>query len=143
MHVPKLYKYEVMNKYPGMRPQDEVLWDSFVMLHPDEFETVYYDYHIGNPATNPAMEKDMRQSGSFDVSQWDIDALALDGTQWYVVEIKPNALAGALGQALAYTALLKTEDAMFKNAQPMVITDTISPITEQAAKLLGVKLIIP
>ena len=135
--------YRLIDKYPGMRPRDEVIWDEFVRLNPSAFDYVYYDVHMGEPTSDPREKQRMLANGSYEVSQWCVDALAIAGEVEHVIEIKPNAGAGALGQALAYVKLLQAEGRVSDKAVPVVLTDVLSPITEQAAKALGVIVIVP
>lgn len=142
-HVPKPFPYKLLDKYPGMRPEDEVLWDEYVKNHPNRFDTVWYNVHVGEPIRDDIEKNAAVATGAYSVSQWCVDVIAISGLEYYVIEIKPNALAGALGQALAYTRLLQHEKSAPDYAQPIVLTDNISPITEQAAYLLGVGVWIP
>ncbi len=135
--------YQLIEKYPGMGIKDEVIWDSFIIANPFAFDFVYYNVHIGQPTTDPHIEAQMRRNGSWEVSQWCIDVLAFASGKPYVIEVKPNAGAGALGQAVAYTRILQAEGHVDESAQPMVVTDNLSPITEQAALQLGVIVAVP
>ena len=135
--------YHSLPKYPGMRPRDVAIWDQFILNNPHAFIRVWYDVHIGNPAKNHHDHDQLHATGMYDVSCWCIDVLADDGTHFWVIEIKPNALAGALGQALAYTKLLQGEKVFIKPLRPAVLTDNISPISKQAADLLGVIIFTP
>lgn len=143
MHQDIEYPYKSLHKYPGMRPRDVVLWDQLLVSQPGLFRRVWYDVHIGDPAADHTKVTMMKESGMFDVSCWCIDVLADAGDAYWVIEIKPNAAGGALGQALAYTALLQKEWQLDKPVRPAVLTDDIAPITQQAAAALGVALFTP
>ncbi|MCI0619653.1 hypothetical protein L0Y40_01290 [Candidatus Wolfebacteria bacterium] len=127
-----------MHRYPGMRPKDEALWDEFVNNNRDAFDDCYYDVHIGEPEADPRKKSAMLATGMYEVSQWCVDVVARSGDAIYVIEIKPDAGPGALGQALAYKKLLVLEGKVPKNAIPLVLTDSISPILQKAADELGV-----
>lgn len=135
--------YKLLDKYPGIRPRDEVVWDSFIMANPTAFERVWYNVHIGDPALTDDERDHMRRTGMYDVSQWLVDVVAQVDDKFYVIEVKPNAGAGALGQAQAYAKILEAEGKLPAGSIPMVVTDAASPITFHAAKLLGVMLCIP
>ena len=130
--------YKLEHGYPGLRLRDEVIWDAFILANPSAFQSVAYDVHVGEPAANAQERVRMMAIGAYEVSQWCVDVIAWDGSKEYVIEIKPNAGAGALGQALAYCELLVEAGLVGPSAVPVVLTDVISPITEQAARLLGV-----
>ena len=121
-----------------MRPLDRVIWDRFIDKQPHAFKRVWYDLHIGDPCCDEALRADMHASGAFEVAQWCIDVVADDGRDFFIIEIKPAARASALGQALAYAALLNAEKKDGVRRVPAVLTDEIIPITASAAALLGV-----
>lgn len=137
------HPYERLLKYPGMRPHDQVIWEQFILNHPNAFHTVYYDVHLGNPADDPDKEMEMRANGGWDVSQWCVDVIGVADNYTAVIEVKPGARAGALGQAIAYRALLADEGLIKGNTVPMVLTDELLPVTMRAAQLLGVHLLVP
>lgn len=137
------YHYAPLHKYPGMRPKDVAIWDQFLITHPDTFTHVWYDVHLGDPIANEKEREDALRSGMYDVARWCVDVVAADKNNFWAIEIKPNAGAGALGQALAYAALLNAERKSNPPIRPAVLTDTIAPITEQAALLLGVTMLTP
>lgn len=141
--VPQKFPYKLNDKYPGMRPGDEVIWDEYIQKHPDAFKEVYYNVALGDPFPNEEEKIPAIANGAYEVSQWRIDALAESEDAIAVIEIKPNAGAGALGQALAYVKLIQKEWDLQKPVYPVVLTDRISPVMEQAAKLLGVAVIVP
>ena len=135
--------YKSLAKYPGMRPKDVAIWDQFIIDYPHAFERVMYNVHLGDPVRVGDDKEDMVKSGMFDVSRWCIDVLADDGTHLWAIEIKPDAAASAIGQALAYAALVTQEFGLPTKVLPLVITDEIAPITQQAANLLGVRIKSP
>jgi hypothetical protein len=135
--------YKLFPKYPGIRPRDEIIWDTFIERNPSAFEYVFYNVHLGNPTNSSEEIIKMRQNGSYEVSQWCVDVLAYADGVPHVIELKPDAGAGALGQALAYREILIAEGRITSNAIPLVITNQISPITQHAADLLGIIVMIP
>ena len=137
------HPYRQLHKYPGMRPKDVVLWDQFIINHPEAFHQVWYDVHIGDPIENKKDHDAMHASGMYDVSCWCVDVIADDGSALYVIEIKPNAPAGALGQALAYKKFVEKLPGVTKPVHPAVLTDNISPITQKAASMLQVAIFTP
>lgn len=134
------YPFKSLAKYPGMRPNDVAIWDRFLLENPMTFERVWYNIHLGDPVRYEDMREEMQENGMLEVSQWCIDVVAAEKNNLWIIEVKPNAAAGAIGQAIAYTALMRKELPHLTNIYPMVITDDASPITEEAARMLGVPL---
>lgn len=135
---PLLLPYKLLPKYPGMRPRDEVIWDVFVQNNPGYFDTCEYNVAVGDPARTEEEREEMRYNGGDGVSFWRVDVLGKKGGKEYVIEIKPDAGAGSIGQVLAYKALLISEGKISLGAIPMIITDNASKILLMAADELGV-----
>ena len=126
-----------------MRTRDEVIWDEFIRTHPDRFDRVWYNVPLGEPYKDLDLRREAKDNGAWESTQWRIDVLAEDQDFFYVIEIKPNAMGGALGQALAYKALLQKHHQVDKPIITIVLTDVVSEITDEASELLGVAVIIP
>lgn len=141
-HAP-LHEYGFKHVYPGMRPHDEVIWDEFVKNHREAFVHCAYNVPVGEPYVDSDRAREGRRNGMWGVSQWRVDVLAHDGDREYVIEIKPKAGAGAIGQALLYTKLLQAEGRVSEHAIPVVLTDELGEITQKAAELVGVVVMLP
>lgn len=142
-HVQKVFKYQRLHKYPGMRPHDVAIWNQYIKNHPNAHTRVWYDVPLGDPFPDATEHDHVHKTGAFDVSRWRIDVLAESENGIAIIELKPNAGASALGQALAYEKLIRKEWKLEVPTIPVVLTDTLSPITEEAARLLGVLLLVP
>lgn len=134
----KSHPYKSMTKYPGLRPNDEALWDQLLIEQPGLFDEVWYNVKLGDPVAIEDQRRTMKAVGMYDVSCWVVDIIARKGDVLYVIEAKPDAKAGALGQALAYSKLLPLEYNVEYRIVPTVLTSDPSPITDSAATLLGV-----
>lgn len=130
--------YKLIYKYPGMRPKDEVIWDRFVQQRPGAFDAVYYNVPVGDPSRNEAELDEMKFNGGYGVSRWRVDVLGVKDGKQYVIEIKPSADTHAVGEVLAYKALLVAEGKILPDAIPLIITDDASMILLQACAPLGV-----
>ncbi len=136
-------KYERLANYPGLRPRDIVIWEQFIRQFPDQYDAVCYDVIIGDPTRPGDDERSMKAGGAYQVLQWRVDIIAKVADRYTIIEVKPDALGGAIGQVLTYKALLVDEGRIQPNASCLVLTDSMSPITERAARLLGVTILVP
>lgn len=137
----KEYPYKSLHRYPGMRPYDVAIWDQFILTNPGVFKRVWYNVPVGDPCGCDHDHAEGEHNGYNGVTSWRADVVADDGEFIYTIEIKPNALGGAIGQALSYSVLLPKYNVLDKPVKPVVITDDIAPITLEAASLLGVALL--
>lgn len=139
-HLEVAYPYEVMADYPHMRPHDEAIWTRFIRKNPGRFEQVFYDFRVGDPAdVDQEVDQNVMQAWH-DLTRWACDVIAEDDQAIYTIEVKPNANAKALGQALAYMVLYQRDHAPAKPVVPVVLTDAIANTTREAAKQMGVLL---
>lgn len=137
------HPYVSLAKYPGMRPNDVVLWEQLLINKPHAFGWCWYNVPIGDPVCFEEWRHEYDQNGMYGVGCWRVDVVAHDGRAYYAVEIKPNAMAGALGQSMAYAKILEKTHLQGHKVFPLVLTDDISPITAEAAALLGVAIMTP
>lgn len=142
-HAEVKHPFKLLPRYPGLRPNDEAIWDDFIQKNPSAFDHVFYNVHVGDPSSDEGHKKVMLSNGSFEVSQWCVDVVAFANDVPHIIEIKPEAGASAIGQVLAYKTLLIQEGRISEPCVPVILTNTISPITEQAALRLGIILMVP
>ena len=140
MHGAEEYNYERLPKYPHMRPADEIIWNAYLDKNPADFIRCYYDVKVGEPEIPEIQIEEKLKQAWRDLTRWGIDVLAEDNRFFYVIEVKPNANAKALGQALAYAKIWEEKRRPNKIVVPVVLTDIINPITAKAAGFMGVEL---
>ena len=139
-HADHVCPYELMADYPHMRPADEAIWTRFIQKNPSRFEMVIYDMGMGDAAdAAPELPQNILTAWH-DLTRWKCDVVAEDRDAVYTIEVKPNANAKALGQALAYAVLYKIDHPGDKPVVPVVLTDVIHNTTAQAAKEMGILL---
>jgi len=123
-----------------MRAEDRAIWERFVVKNPDFFERVEYDVHVGSkPEQNETRVPPF--GGDFgNIYQKKIDVVADKNDEKWIVELKPRAGAGALGQVLGYRALYLRDISASDPIVCLVITDVITADMPELAKELGVEL---
>ena len=133
-HLDIPMEYLRLTRYPHMSPADIDLWDRFIERNPARFSRVWYDVHVGEGGETPEDCGYRDAACWWDLTRWRIDVVAEDGENFYIIEIKPNANAKALGQANAYAILFEDEHKPLKPVVSVVLTDSIHPNTERIAK---------
>jgi len=136
------YKYGKRPWYPNMREAETLIWERFLAAFPTAYDEVAYNVKVGEGALIP---EGTEENIAFDfktLTQRKIDVIGFKDGSIDIIELKPYAGTGAVGQVKAYGVLYKnTYD---KNANPnmIVMTDIEQRDTKTVAESEGIKLII-
>jgi len=121
-----------------MIDEEKLVWERFMDLYPDKFETVDYDFRVGEgvkiesePGTPwPRMAKML--------SQKRIDVIGWVGDSPTIIEVKRRVGLSALGQIYGYRTLFIKGFASFPTPKILVVCSTISEddrVVLEAAKV--------
>ena len=136
------YRYGQLARYPHMLPAEVPIWERWVSQEPDWAQAVTYDVRLGAPwQLTPDATDDIRAIAA-GLTTLRADVIAWDEDHLWVLEIKPSTTPGALGQALAYTALLGTTDPQSVPLIPAVLSAYHHPALRLAADRLAVELLL-
>jgi len=116
-----------MSRYPHMRPEDVAIWELFIEQNPNFYETVDYDFRLGDGVLPADQVKDNFDKNKHELSQKRADVIGYHNGSIDIIEIKPRAGASALGQILVYLKLFETQHEGAQALTPVVITDTLQP----------------
>lgn len=139
-HVEKPYIYEPVGYYPHLSPADVSLWERFVRQNPNRFLRVWYDFRVGEEEEVAEGTLPRVRQGWWDLTYWRIDVIVEDYEKFYVIEVKPNANAKAIGQAECYAALFEEDEEPQKPVVAVVLTDNPSATLLRIAKSRGVEI---
>ena len=99
----------IMPHYPHMLVEDREIWTKFLEIREFEIDRVWYDVHVGHglPVASPAgsLEHKIAQG----VTRKRIDVICTVKNELWIIEIKPHANMGALGQIITYNQLFRDE----------------------------------
>ena len=119
------YPYIKKRNYTHMMGEDKIIWERFIDKYPKRFDTVDYDWRVGEGIDlNPDWEDNIMRMANM-ITQKRIDVLAWNGEQPTIIEVKKRVGLSTLGQVLGYKELFVTE---FKNIDIpdlLVITESI------------------
>lgn len=76
------------------------------------------------------------------LGQKKIDVVGDAGDHFDVIEVKPRASLGALGQCLAYKWLYESEEIPDLPCTPTIITDILTPDMKRVADAHGVQIFV-
>jgi len=135
-------KYEKKPWYPNVRETETLIWERILAKFPDAYDEVAYNVKVGEGALIPEGTEENLAFDFKTLTQRKIDVIGFKGSTIDIIELKPYAGTGAVGQVKSYGILYKkTYDA---NAQPnlIVMTDVEQRDTKTVADEEGIKLII-
>ena len=121
------FRYGPLVHYPHLAAKEVVLWDRFIKNFPDYAEEADYDVTCG--------EKDVLASDVPEYSRkdweylrsWKIDVVVIKGGGLYVIEVRPRAGLGAIGEILSKATMFQEEHPEIPEVEPVLITDEERP----------------
>ncbi len=137
-----VFKYELRPSYPHMSEADRSIWERFIVKYPDEFASVRYDFHVGDPPPFNTLDEDGTDRNQDKLYRKRIDVVGHTPTQDFVIEIKPSAGMSVVGQVKGYAWLYKEEKWSNVGVTPMIITDAMSTDTQRFCEREGVMFIV-
>lgn len=120
------FKLEKLVKYPHMKPADIVVWERFIEAHPDFFNTVDYDFHVGEGADFLPTGDSTPEERENRLYQRKIDVVGYIGELVYIIEVKPIADVEALGQVITYRKLFKETLGVSSNLQALIVAEKMA-----------------
>lgn len=124
--------------YPHMARHDATIWERFLAEFSLMFSRFAYDVALGG-VLHPGDESDLDARLAFQYgTACKVDALGERAEDMWVIEVKPDAHAGAVGQALVYYVLAQADKFTTKPLVPVVVTNRCNADIKHAAAALGV-----
>lgn len=121
------FKYELLNRYPRLRPVDAAIWERFVAKNPSFLERVDYDVKVGFGTIDFSSENIPIRDNYAELTKKRIDVMGYKDGTIYIIELKPRASFSALGQVLGYEFLYRQSTKYEGKIQKVVITDFNMP----------------
>lgn len=140
--MPDVVPFQSRYWYDHMAKADVPVWERFVANYPDYFETVQYDFPVGEVpphAVGPVVEG----GGSMEkLYQKRIDVLALSMAITWIVEIKPIASGATVGQVMEYKHLYDRDIKPATETRALIVCGSVDANTREFAASMGVSLIV-
>jgi len=125
--MPGQFNYEKRHKYPHLLGEDIPIWDRFIVLHPDKFQTVDYDVHVGI-GNNVSPEEETKITDQWqNLTKKRIDVIGWKNLQPTIIEVKKRVVLGTLGQVLGYRLLFKKERPDIPSPALLIVCESIGP----------------
>jgi len=118
--------YMVRKFYPHMIGEDAILWTRFIEGHPEYFDSVDYDFRVGDGASVPE-DFDVEMSRMVtSLSQKRIDVLGWNDEVPTIVEVKGRVGLSTLGQVYGYRVLFMEGFTHIAKPKILVVCERIS-----------------
>ncbi len=125
-----------------MLGEDIPIWDRFVDAYPDLFDSVDYDWRVGE-GVNPDPEwAENYQRMVKMLSQKRIDVVGWNDDQPTIVEVKSRVGLSALGQILGYKTLFIEEFPHFPIPEVLIVTESIGDDDKRILNKHGIPVIV-
>lgn len=136
------YKYEKRYWYPHMGPQDIAIWERFIAANPGRFDYCLYDLPVGAGAD--LENSDIEDGTKFKeyLTKYKCDVIAFKDGIPTIIEVKPRAGLGSIGQTINYADLYI--EYVDKEARPgmMIVTDELRSDMDWLCENRGIELVV-
>lgn len=137
----QLFMNDWRGRPPHMSSQDLPLWDKFQDKFGKEFIGFHFDAALGTPSevpagTDPSMAKMWTR-----LTSKRIDAVGVKSDSYSIIEVRPEAAAGALGTILTYRAAWFKDPPDNKPTEFIIVSDIFDPDIIGNAKAFNIILI--
>ena len=136
-----IFPYEKRDKYTHMSEADKAIWERFIEKYPHAFNSVQYDFRVGDPPPFNPLGNDGEDLNQDALYRLRIDVVGRNGENRSIIEIKPKAGPSTIGQVKGYLTLYKRDEAPVGAIKGMIITDIIQPNMDYLAKVEGIEII--
>lgn len=134
--------YQSRNKYPGMAPLDQEIWERFIQANPSAFEEVAYNVAVGEGTPHDTVVSKETGGDINRLYQRKIDVIGKTKNNFVIVEIGPRATTAKIGQVQGYTALFKRDFSPTLPVASLVLTDELMPEMEFLGKEQNVGVLV-
>jgi len=125
-----------------MNFRDKDIWERFILKYPGIFTSVQYDLHVGDTAPFNTLMDDDEDRNQDMLYRKRIDVVGHTADSCAIIEVKPNAGAGAIGQVKAYKTLYMRDEETNIKTEAIIVTDVARPDMAYLCKQEGVFLIV-
>lgn len=135
------FKYEILVKYPHMRPRDIAIWENFITKNPDFFQSVDYDVLVGSGAPFGTTLNNLEGQDFGAIYKLKIDVVGYRAGEIWVIEVGPNKEVGGLAKVAAYDELYRETYKPNLPVYAALLTDRVTPDMEYLAKSWDLRLL--
>lgn len=136
------FKYEKRYWYPHMGPQDVKIWERFIDANPDRFDVCIYDLPVGdNPPLDREELAEYQKNWTY-LCKYKCDAIGFKNDVPTIIEVKPRAGLGSIGQAICGDMLYQEYIQQHSALKKMIVTDQLRNDMDWMCEELGIELVV-
>ena len=128
--------------YPHFLAADTDVWTKYLNDPVAPITEVWYDVHVGNAIKTLPGADAMTERIAAGIGRKRIDVVAHVRNGFWVIEVKPVASMGALGQILTYAQLFVKEYQVDGEIWPVIIADDVDEDMKIQFDAMGVVVIL-
>jgi len=125
-----------------MLGEDISIWERFIESHPEYFDSVDYDWRVGEGiAPDPEWEENYKRMVTM-LSQMRIDVVGWNDEKPTIVEVKKRVGLSTMGQIFGYQTLFIEGFPNFAVPGIMVITESVGDDVKRVLTKYGIPIIV-
>lgn len=124
---------------PHVSSDDLVLWEQFRRLFAKDYERFYFDVALGSGEDSPSTVRPSVADAWKRLTMFRADVVGDTGSEWHLIELRPNAGPGAVGALQTYATLWLTDAPDKRPLKPILVTDRCSGDIRKVAALSGIE----
>lgn len=117
--------YIKRRKYPHMLPIEAELWGKFIDANPDYFDSVDYDFRVGDGMEVDHIEPPNIKRMAIMITQKRIDVVGWNDGKPTIVEVKERVGLSTLGQISGYVSLFRRDFSSLGIPEELVVCSMI------------------
>lgn len=121
------FHFEPLVHYPHLAKNEVEIWDRFVRKNPEWAEEADYDVTCGEHDTLPEDTPQHTRDDWNYLRSWKIDAVCYKAGLTYIIEVRPRAGLGAIGEVISKAMMYMDEHENISEVEPVLITDVERP----------------
>jgi len=125
---------------PHISTDDLALWEIFRKRHAKEYVKLYFDVALGSGESSAENVRPSVAAAWNRLTKFRADVVGDTGSEWHLIELRPNAGPGAIGAIQTYSTLWLTAPPDERPLKPIVVTDRCAADIRTVARLAGVEI---
>lgn len=124
---------------PHVSSEDFVLWEEFRRRFSKDYVAFYFDVSVGEGEAAAANVRESVAAAWTRLTKLRADVVGDTGTEWHLIELRPNAGPGAVGALQAYSTLWFQGPPDQRPVKVVLVTDRCSRDMKHVAALVGIE----